>query len=63
MGVFQFLMLADFRTVPDLYAEKLIQEGVLTNDKVKEITTNHTEWLNNELKSTDNYYPEVGIIP
>ncbi|XP_049814379.1 probable 2-oxoglutarate dehydrogenase E1 component DHKTD1 homolog, mitochondrial [Schistocerca nitens] len=47
------------RSVPDLYAESLANEGILSTEEAKETTGKHTEWLNNILKTTDMYKPEA----
>lgn len=48
-----------FRTVPDLYCKKLINDGIMTEDQLHSIVQEHTKWLNKHLKSVDNYTPEV----
>ncbi|RZC41620.1 2-oxoglutarate dehydrogenase E1 component DHKTD1 -like protein, mitochondrial, partial [Asbolus verrucosus] len=45
-------------TVPDQYAKKLIEEGVLTEAHKEEILKDHTKWLNEHLRAVDNYEPE-----
>lgn len=45
------------RSVPDLYAEKLVNEGVMKQEEVSEIMQQHTMWLNNCLKNVDNFTP------
>ena len=51
----------NLRTVPDLYADTLIEEGVMTKDEVSEIVGQHSTWLNNILKTIDTYTPQVNI--
>lgn len=48
-----------FRTVPDQYAEKLINEGIITEESVDKIKKQHTKWLGEHLRSVDTYKPEV----
>lgn len=65
INVFQFidcLLLLFFRSVPDLYAEKLAKEGVLSKDEADSIIKNHAEWLNDQLKQADTYKPSVSSI-
>ncbi|PSN50780.1 putative 2-oxoglutarate dehydrogenase E1 component DHKTD1 [Blattella germanica] len=45
------------RTVPDLYLDAVIEEGVMTKDEANKIVSEHTEWLNNILKHIDTYTP------
>ncbi|XP_071454032.1 2-oxoadipate dehydrogenase complex component E1 [Hetaerina americana] len=45
------------RSVPDLYAEKMVNEGVMNEDDVSETIQKHTLWLNNCLKSVDKFKP------
>ncbi|XP_046401730.1 probable 2-oxoglutarate dehydrogenase E1 component DHKTD1, mitochondrial [Ischnura elegans] len=45
------------RSIPDLYAEKMVKEGIMNQDDVSETIQKHTLWLNNCLKSVDNYKP------
>ncbi|XP_077286387.1 putative 2-oxoadipate dehydrogenase complex component E1 homolog [Arctopsyche grandis] len=47
------------KSVPDLYAEKLVAEGVLTGADVKTIISEHMNWLTDELKSLDKYEPDL----
>lgn len=41
------------RSVPDLYADFLIQEGVLTSDEVSSIANEYYSWLNDIFKTLD----------
>lgn len=44
-----------------MYSEKLISEGILTEDQVKNTADEHIMWLTEELKNVDNYTPDVCI--
>lgn len=44
-------------SVPDLYAKRLIEANVVTDDDVKKCTENYTQHLNNELESANSYKP------
>ncbi|XP_045483343.1 probable 2-oxoglutarate dehydrogenase E1 component DHKTD1, mitochondrial isoform X2 [Harmonia axyridis] len=46
------------KTVPDMYAAKLITEGLLTEEETKEISSSHSKWLNDAHKSCDSYTPQ-----
>jgi 2-oxoglutarate dehydrogenase complex dehydrogenase (E1) component-like enzyme len=52
-------LLAYFRSVPDAYAEKLIEEKVLTQQEVNWIVQKHTDYLTEELKNFGSYQEEV----
>jgi predicted nuclease of restriction endonuclease-like RecB superfamily len=52
-------ILAYFRSVPDAYAEKLIEEKVLTQQEVNWIVQKHTDYLTEELKNFESYQEEV----
>lgn len=45
------------KSIPDTYCDKLINEGLLEASALKEIIDNHTAFLNEELKSAENYQP------
>lgn len=47
--------------MPDLYAEKLVQEEIVTAHQFTEIYDEEFDWLNEELKLTENWVPSVGI--
>lgn len=47
-----------FRTVPDTYAEKLIEEGILTQEEVTGTIKSHNDWLNECLKKSETWVPE-----
>ncbi|KAJ8962790.1 hypothetical protein NQ318_001189 [Aromia moschata] len=45
-------------TVPDIYAKKLVEEGVVTEEKCKKIVDDHYGWLDQHLKAVDHFKPE-----
>lgn len=47
------------RTVPDMYADVLVSEGVMTKEEMESIVAEHSGWLNDILKSIDTYFPQV----
>ncbi|XP_026731669.1 probable 2-oxoglutarate dehydrogenase E1 component DHKTD1 homolog, mitochondrial [Trichoplusia ni] len=47
------------KSIPDVYAEKLVSEGVLTADEVKEISTTYTNYLQSQYEAVASYKPEV----
>lgn len=61
MFVFQWIIFIS-RSVPDLYSEKLIEEGVWKKEDADHVVTQHTEWLAGELKTLDKFEPDVRII-
>jgi hypothetical protein len=42
-----------------MYADLLVNEGVMTKEEVEGIVAEHSEWLNGILKSMDTYIPQV----
>lgn len=62
-GIYIFLIdrlaLKSFSTVPDLYAKELIDNGILSEDQRKMIVQDHTDWLNEHMRSAEHYKPEV----
>lgn len=46
------------RSVPDLYTEKLVQEGVMEQSKVDTIAKGHHNYLQNEMNNLASYVPE-----
>lgn len=46
------------RTVPDLYAERLFEEGILTKKEVDGTIKSHTDWLLDCLKSAETWLPD-----
>lgn len=45
------------KSVPDLYAERLVDENVVTRDVVKKCTETYSQYLNNELDKVKTYEP------
>lgn len=46
------------KSVPDLYAEKLIAENIVTEEFVQQVVDRHHRYLNDELTSMATYQPE-----
>ncbi|XP_063231857.1 probable 2-oxoglutarate dehydrogenase E1 component DHKTD1 homolog, mitochondrial isoform X2 [Bacillus rossius redtenbacheri] len=46
------------KTVPDAYADELVNAGVLTRSDVSDIVEQHSAFLSEELKRADTYKPE-----
>ncbi|KAJ8925254.1 hypothetical protein NQ315_009082 [Exocentrus adspersus] len=46
------------RTVPDLYADQLVKDGILTQKDCKDIVDDHFNWLNEHLKAAESYKPQ-----
>lgn len=46
------------RSVPDLYSEKLIEEGVVSEQECLKIHDEHFDWLNEELVASENWKPK-----
>ena len=42
-----------------MYADLLINEGVMSKEEVGETVAEYSEWLNGILKSMDTYVPQV----
>lgn len=51
-------LIPTFRSVPDAYAQHLIDEGVMTQGEVEEITKKQFDYYNDELQNVDSYEPE-----
>lgn len=49
---------SNFRSVPDVYAEKMVNEGILTKEDVEKITKDQFEYFNKEFMSAESYVPE-----
>ncbi|XP_063893768.1 probable 2-oxoglutarate dehydrogenase E1 component DHKTD1 homolog, mitochondrial [Helicoverpa armigera] len=47
------------KSIPDVYAEKLVSEGVLKEDDVKDILATYTSHLQKEYEAVPTYKPEV----
>jgi probable 2-oxoglutarate dehydrogenase E1 component DHKTD1 len=50
------------RTVPDMYADLLVNEGVMSKEEVGETVAEYSEWLNGILKSMDTYVPQETFL-
>jgi probable 2-oxoglutarate dehydrogenase E1 component DHKTD1 len=62
LEIFVFTTVIDYlflRTVPDRYKEKLDKDGVFSVEEADAFSQKYYHWLNNELKSADNYAPQV----
>lgn len=46
------------RTIPDLYAEQLISEGIVTKEEVDGTVKEHTDWLQKCLKDSEQWLPD-----
>jgi hypothetical protein len=53
------LIIFFFRTVPDRYKEKLDKDGVFSVEEADAFSQKYYDWLNNELKTADDYAPQV----
>lgn len=47
------------RSITDLYAEKLVSEGILKEDDVENVVTEYTAFLQKELDAAATYKPDV----
>lgn len=45
------------KSVPDLYAERLVQENVVTPDDIRQCIESRTQYLNSELEKSKDYQP------
>ncbi|KAG8230982.1 hypothetical protein J437_LFUL003940 [Ladona fulva] len=45
------------RSVPDIYAEKLINEGIMSKEEISDVIQEHTVWLNHCLNNVDKFKP------
>ncbi|XP_069689764.1 2-oxoadipate dehydrogenase complex component E1 isoform X2 [Periplaneta americana] len=50
------------RSVPDIYSDSLVEEGVMTKEDVDVIVAEYTSWLNNILKTSDSYIPQETFL-
>lgn len=46
------------RSVPDVYAEQMVNEGILTKEDIEKITKEQFDYFNKELLSVESYVPE-----
>ncbi|XP_072949969.1 probable 2-oxoadipate dehydrogenase complex component E1 homolog [Epargyreus clarus] len=47
------------KSIPDLYADKLISEGLLSEEDVSGISTEYTKYLQSQFEAVNSYQPEV----
>lgn len=47
------------KSIPDVYAEKLVAEGVINEEEVKDILSNYTNYLQKQYEAVPAYKPEV----
>uniref|UniRef100_A0A6M2DDZ7 Putative 2-oxoglutarate dehydrogenase e1 subunit n=1 Tax=Xenopsylla cheopis TaxID=163159 RepID=A0A6M2DDZ7_XENCH len=50
------------KSVPDLYSEKLVSQGVMSSEEVSKIVKDYTDYLNGELQTVDSYEPEESYL-
>lgn len=50
-----------YRSVPDIYAEKLIKEKLVSEQECLDIEGEENEWLNEELKTSESWKPQVSF--
>lgn len=48
--------------MPDEYADRLVSEGLLSQEDIKEISNTYTEELNKALKRTETFKPMVYFL-
>lgn len=48
----------DKKSVPDVYAQKMIDDGIMTKEEIEEITKKQFDFYNSELLSVESYVPE-----
>jgi probable 2-oxoglutarate dehydrogenase E1 component DHKTD1 len=53
-----YKLIQNRKSIPDLYAEKLVNQQIMTQNEVEEIHSNHFDYLNDELKNYEKYIPE-----
>lgn len=49
----------NFRSIPDVYTDKLVSDGVLSRDDVNQINSEYTKYLQAEYEAAGSYKPEV----
>ncbi|XP_028168209.1 probable 2-oxoglutarate dehydrogenase E1 component DHKTD1 homolog, mitochondrial [Ostrinia furnacalis] len=47
------------KSIPDLYADKLVSEGVISGEEVNNISTEYAKYLQSQYESVPSYKPEV----
>lgn len=50
------------RSIPDVYAEKLVSEGIVTEQDVKNISEEYTQHLQTQYAAINSYKPEVSTF-
>ncbi|XP_013188189.2 probable 2-oxoglutarate dehydrogenase E1 component DHKTD1 homolog, mitochondrial [Amyelois transitella] len=50
------------KSIPDLYAERLVSEGVLSPEQVSRITEEYTKYLQSQFEAVPSYKPEVSYF-
>ncbi|XP_055381186.1 probable 2-oxoglutarate dehydrogenase E1 component DHKTD1 homolog, mitochondrial [Condylostylus longicornis] len=53
-----YAVINEKKTVPDMYAEKLVNENILENNQPNEIRNEFMDYLSKELDNTSSYKPE-----
>lgn len=56
--LYLFSFSVNLRSVPDTYADRMVDEGILTRDDVNRITKEQFDYFNQELQSAESYTPE-----
>lgn len=52
------ILLCSGRSIPDKYAQKLVEEGLMTDNEVEEICRQQSDYFNSELHAVESYQPE-----
>lgn len=60
-GLIEVLLKRVYRTVPDIYAEKLIKEKLVNEQECIDIEGELNEWLSEELKLSESWKPQVSF--
>ncbi|CAG9787105.1 unnamed protein product [Diatraea saccharalis] len=50
------------KSIPDLYAERLVSEGVVTSEEITNITKDYTNYLQKEYDTVVSYKPEISYF-
>lgn len=51
-------MFSIFRSVPDVYAQLLVDEGIMTKDEIGGITKQQFDYYSSELQAVESYQPD-----
>lgn len=54
-----YQLIANRKSVPDLYAAKLVHENIVTEEFVQQVSDRHQRYLNEELTNMASYEPEA----